>query len=120
MAFAVVAPLNGRTIQSVVGGYALGTDQRTSGRVTLTGYPDDSQDPVTCTNSISSFSSTQNEIHCTGMAPGTSGSPWVTADGPGTVIGVIGGYEQGGDTPDDSYSVTFGQNVENLYEEATS
>ncbi|MGR6974729.1 trypsin-like serine peptidase [Streptomyces cynarae] len=120
VAFAVVAPLDGRTIQSVVGGYTLGIDEGTGGRVTLTGYPATSQDPVTCTNHISSFSSTQNEIHCTGMTGGTSGTPWVTGDSPGTVMGVIGGYEQGGDTADVSYSVAFGQSVQSLYQEATA
>jgi hypothetical protein len=34
------------------------------------------------------------------------------------VIGVIGGYEQGGDTPEVSYSIVFGPNVANLYEQA--
>jgi V8-like Glu-specific endopeptidase len=120
VAFAVVAPLDGRAVQSVVGGYTLGTDQGTDGRVTITGYPGTSEDPVTCTNDISSFSSTQNQIYCTGMTDGTSGSPWVTGSGTGTVMGVIGGYEQGGDTPDVSYSVVFGQSVRSLYEEATS
>ncbi|MFF4211228.1 trypsin-like serine peptidase [Streptomyces sp. NPDC001796] len=120
VAFAVVAPLDGRTIQSVVGGYTLGIDEGTGGRVTVTGYPATSQDPVTCTNRISSFSSTQNEIYCTGMTGGTSGSPWVIGDSPGTVMGVIGGYEQGGDTSDVSYSVAFGRSVQSLYEEATS
>jgi hypothetical protein len=34
------------------------------------------------------------------------------------VIGVIGGYEQGGDTPEVSYSIVFGPNVASLYSEA--
>jgi hypothetical protein len=34
------------------------------------------------------------------------------------VIGVIGGYEQGGDTPSVSYSARFGQAVRNLYNTA--
>jgi hypothetical protein len=76
--------------------------------------------PLTCTNSISSFSSTQLEIGCTGLTGGTSGSPWVTGGIPGTVIGVIGGYEKGGVTPDISYSVAFGPSVEILYQEAAS
>ncbi|MFF3906341.1 trypsin-like peptidase domain-containing protein [Streptomyces sp. NPDC001848] len=120
VAFAVVAPLDGRTIQSVVGGYTLGIDHGTGGHVTITGYPETAQDPVTCTNHISSVSSTQNEIYCTGMTGGTSGSPWVTDDSPGTVMGVIGGYEQGGDTADASYSVAFGESVQSLYQEARS
>jgi len=36
------------------------------------------------------------------------------------VTGVIGGYEQGGDTPSVSYSIRFGQTVRNLYNEAVS
>jgi V8-like Glu-specific endopeptidase len=121
VAFAVVAPLNGRNIQSVVGGYHLGIDHGTSDPVTITGYPESTEEPITCANTISAFSSTQLEIYCTGYTGGTSGSPWVVADGgSGTVIGVIGGYEQGGDTPDVSYSVAFGTGVQTLYNQAAS
>lgn len=120
VAFGIVAPADGRTIQSVVGGDELGIDQGTTNPVTVVGYPQTSQEPLTCTNRVSSFSSTQLEIGCTGFTGGTSGSPWVTGGIPGTVIGVIGGYETGGDTPDISYSVAFGPSVENLYQEAAS
>ena len=34
------------------------------------------------------------------------------------MIGVIGGYEQGGDTPQVSYSAVFGSNVAALYHKA--
>jgi hypothetical protein len=33
----------------------------------------------------------------------------------GTVIGVIGGYEEGGKTPDVSYSPYFGSDIAQLY-----
>jgi hypothetical protein len=36
------------------------------------------------------------------------------------VIGVIGGYEEGGDVPSVSYSVTFGRNVSSLYRTAAA
>jgi hypothetical protein len=42
------------------------------------------------------------------------------ATGEGTVIGVIGGYQQGGDSADVSYSPAFGQNVRTLYDTAVS
>jgi hypothetical protein len=42
---------------------------------------------------------------CPNFQDGTSGGPWITAQG--AVIGVIGGYEQGGDSPDWSYSALF-------------
>lgn len=37
------------------------------------------------------------------------------ATGNGTVVGVIGGYQQGGDSPAVSYAAMFGQNVLSLY-----
>jgi hypothetical protein len=53
---------------------------------------------------------------------GTSGGPFLAnvhpATGPGAVLGVIGGYEQGGDTPSVSYSARFGQAVRDLYDQA--
>ena len=52
------------------------------------------------------------EFDCGGYTNGTSGGPFLAnvhpATGLGTVIGVIGGYEQGGDTPSVSYSARFG------------
>jgi hypothetical protein len=36
----------------------------------------------------------------------------------GTIVGVIGGYEEGGDTPSVSYSVRFGAPVQSLYQQA--
>ncbi|MFD0347387.1 hypothetical protein ACFQ0M_17615 [Kitasatospora aburaviensis] len=37
----------------------------------------------------------------------------------GTVVGVIGGHEEGGNTPDTSYSSYFGDRVRALYDRAT-
>ncbi|HXF20282.1 MAG TPA: hypothetical protein VN597_07475 [Streptosporangiaceae bacterium] len=42
------------------------------------------------------------------------------ATGLGTVIGVIGGYQQGGNTPSVSYSAGFGRAVRTLYEAAVA
>jgi hypothetical protein len=61
----------------------------------------------------------QLEFDCGGYTDGTSGGPFLanvdTLTGQGTVIGVIGGYEQGGDTPQVSYSAMFEANVAALY-----
>lgn len=55
---------------------------------------------------------------------GTSGGPFLAGFGPGTgegtVAGVIGGYEQGGDIPAASYSAVFGPAVRALYETAVA
>jgi hypothetical protein len=36
------------------------------------------------------------------------------------VAGVIGGYQQGGDSPSVSYSIAFGSNVGTLYQPAAA
>jgi hypothetical protein len=68
------------------------------------------------------FSPTQLEFDCGGYTDGTSGGPFLAdvpaSSGQGTVIGVIGGYEQGGDLPQVSYSVAFGAAVAVLYQAA--
>jgi V8-like Glu-specific endopeptidase len=81
------------------------------GLTTVIGYPSDTNEPITCTNYTSEFSSTQLQFDCDGYPGGTSGSPFLTdvnsSTGLGTVDGVIGGYETGGDGPNVSYSVRF-------------
>ena len=64
------------------------------------------------------------EFDCGGYTNGTSGSALVVnpspATGLGTVVGVIGGYEEGGDTPSVSYSAAFGTSALSLYRLAAS
>jgi len=38
----------------------------------------------------------------------------------GTIVGVIGGYQKGGDTPSVSYSAYFGSGIQQLYRQATA
>ncbi|MBY8887565.1 trypsin-like serine protease [Streptomyces sp. PTM05] len=118
VAFVTVDPLNGQQLESAVGSYTLGIGRSPDSIVRLTGYPKVEDAPLTCVNRASSFSATQLRIACTDYSGGTSGTAWVT--GGTTVMGVIGGYEQGGDTSDVSYSVVFGDDVETLYQQATA
>jgi V8-like Glu-specific endopeptidase len=124
VAFAVVRPLNGRTLESVVGSYTLGTSGVTDTTIQLTGYPESTDEPISCTGSSSAFTATQLQVYCTDYTSGTSGSGWIAgydpSTGSGTLIGVIGGYETGGDTPDVSYSALFGSAVQALYDQALS
>jgi len=122
VAFAVVGPLHGKEIQQVVGGNTLAVNQPPSQLITLTGYPESANAPITCSNYSASFSQTQMRITCANYTDGTSGSPWVIPGkrGTGTVIGVIGGFEQGGYTPDVSYSVYFDGDVQSLYQQAVT
>ena len=112
----------GKSIESVTGAEKMGIGWKVPALVRVTGYPDDAGQPITCVNWAKPFSPTQLEFDCDGYADGTSGGPFhdgtTTATGRGTVIGVIGGYEQGGDTPDVSYAAVFGPAVAALYRAA--
>ncbi|MGO9218671.1 MAG: hypothetical protein ACLP5E_13050 [Streptosporangiaceae bacterium] len=67
---------------------------------------------------------TQLRFACGGYTDGTSGSPWVTdfdrRTRAGTIVGVIGGYQRGGDNPAISYSSYFGPAVQHLYQQAAT
>lgn len=115
----------GEAIETVTGAEQVGTAAPGQGLgstlVRVIGYPDGANEPVWCVNWTKVFSPTQLEFDCGGYPNGTSGGPFLagaTSSGQGTVIGVIGGYEQGGDTPQVSYSSGFGPAVAALYQTA--
>ena len=122
--FVVLEPNHGKNIQQVLGASRLGTDQGYQYLVHVTGYPDSENVPITCVNWTSRLSDTQLKFECAGYTGGTSGSPWVTkfiaGSHTGTIVGVIGGYQEGGDTPSLSYSVRFGPAVLALYRQAVT
>ncbi|MDH6110423.1 V8-like Glu-specific endopeptidase [Kitasatospora sp. MAP12-15] len=124
VAFLHVRPLDGEQIEDVLGGNSLGLNLGFDLPVTVTGYPFTREEPITCSTRTTAQSSTQERFDCGAFSDGTSGSPWLTdvdpATGLGTVVGVIGGYQAGGDTPDVSYSVSFDDRVSALYREAIS
>ena len=120
--FAVLEPLNGKNIGDVLGSNLLGIDQGFTNLVRVTGYPTSSDEPVTCINRTTRELKYQMRFACNGYAPGTSGSPWLTHYDPktkrGEVVGVIGGYQLGGDEDAVSYSAYFDDDVRRLYERA--
>jgi V8-like Glu-specific endopeptidase len=123
VAFLVVSqPGNSTPVQELAGGENLATGWKAAQLVRVIGYPDGRQRPITCTARTRPFGTRQMEFDCGGYTDGTSGGPFLAnvhpASGLGAVIGVIGGYEQGGDTPSVSYSARFGQAVRNLYHNA--
>ncbi|GAU69061.1 hypothetical protein SSP35_10_00930 [Streptomyces sp. NBRC 110611] len=89
----------------------------------LTGYPADRDTPVGCRHTADAESPTQLRFSCPGFPNGTSGGPWLTdldpATGTGTLIGVIGGLDEGGDDLT-SYSSRFGGAVAALYRRAAT
>lgn len=118
----------GTLIEAVTGAEQLGPSD--AGQLTdVIGYPDGSNAPVACDNQTTAFTvpsagTTQLEFDCGGYPDGTSGGPFLTqvnkTTGLGTVTGVIGGYEQGGNSPSVSYSAPFGSSVAALYQTAVA
>jgi V8-like Glu-specific endopeptidase len=92
--------------------------------VQVIGYPNATNQPITCQNRLRRPMAGQLEFDCDGYTNGTSGGPFLTkvdqATGEGLVIGVIGGYQQGGDTPQVSYSAVLGANAAALYKQAVA
>ncbi|MFJ6086618.1 trypsin-like peptidase domain-containing protein [Streptomyces sp. NPDC092369] len=119
VAFAVLDDRGGRGVEDVVGGnrFTAGTATGATA-VTMTGYPNSREAPVSCTNKPVAHSRTQQRIVCPDFTGGTSGSPWVNGDG--RVVGILGGHEQGGATADISYSVVLGKEAAELYEDAAT
>ena len=122
--FVVLKPYQGRNIEDVLGANTLDFNAGYRNLVRVTGYPKTTEEPVTCKNWTSEQSATQLRFDCKGFTGGTSGSPWVTSldptTGTGRIVGVLGGYEEGGDTPDTSYSSYLGSAIHQLYEQAIS
>ncbi|WP_051709890.1 trypsin-like serine peptidase [Streptomyces sp. NRRL S-350] len=108
------APSNGRQVEDVVGGNHLGADEPFDATVRLYGYPAGSDEPNLCTNTTGRQSSYQRVIECPAYPAGTSGGPWINV-ATGDVVGAIGGYQQGGDSDDVSYSAYFDHTIATLY-----
>jgi V8-like Glu-specific endopeptidase len=112
-------------IEDVTGAEQLATGTPAAGQtVEVVGYPDSSDEPISCQNSLKEPMANQLEFDCGGYTNGTSGGPFLThvssSTGQGTLIGLIGGYEQGGNTPQVSYSAVLGSNTAALYQTAVA
>ncbi|MFJ8675919.1 trypsin-like serine peptidase [Streptomyces sp. NPDC093589] len=122
VAFLVLDKKDGKQIQDELGGNTLGIDRGFDDEVKITGYPSSRDTPISCRNRTTKFSDTQLRIQCTDFEGGTSGSPWLADYDPksqtGTVIGVLGGHEGGGDEDDISYAAYFNDDIATLYRRA--
>jgi V8-like Glu-specific endopeptidase len=120
--FVVLKPDDGKNVQDVLGANQIGFNAGFTNLVRVTGYPSSADAPVTCKNQTSQQSAYQVKFECGGFFGGTSGSPWVThfdlKTRTGTIVGVIGGYQEGGSTDSISYSAYFDDDIRKLYEQA--
>jgi len=117
----------GHKIQKRTGGEQVKFNVALPAEVRVIGYPDKSNRPIKCDNTATmlNLSSYQQLVFdCGGYTDGTSGGPFLMQvsrkTGLGDVIGVIGGYELGGDTPSVSYSARFLTNIARLYKHAVA
>jgi V8-like Glu-specific endopeptidase len=125
VAFVVVAAQSGSAkIQDVTGAETLATSGSPAGPVQVIGYPLGAGKPISCRNTVTAFGARQLEFDCRAFTNGTSGGPFLAgvdpSTGRGTVVGVIGGYQTGGNDPDVSYSISFGGDVRALYQTAVA
>jgi V8-like Glu-specific endopeptidase len=123
VAFLVIdSPRRGISLQQVTGAEQIGIGKVGRLPVQVIGYPDSQDQPLICDGHTTEPFPHQLEFDCGSYTTGTSGGPFLmnveAGTGTGTVIGVIGGYEQGGDLPQISYAAEFGPNVQRLYESA--
>ncbi|WEO98967.1 trypsin-like serine protease [Streptomyces sp. FXJ1.172] len=122
VAFLILDQKDGKNIQDVLGGNTLGMNRGFDNKVKITGYPASRDTPISCQNRTTKFNDTQLRIQCTDLEDGTSGSPWLAHYDPkshtGTVIGVLGGHEGGGDQDDVSYAAYFDDDIAKLYRRA--
>jgi V8-like Glu-specific endopeptidase len=121
----LIAGRPGTHIERHTGAEVLGIDDPPQ-VVTVIGYPDSTGRPVTCAAHAWAFRTDPHQLvfDCGGYTTGTSGGPFLARVSArtheGTVIGVIGGWELGGDLPSVSYSPRFFSNISRLYQQATS
>lgn len=113
------------SVQQAAGAERIQFDTPLPTPIRAIGYPDATQVPVACSTRATAFGSGslhQVRFVCPGFTNGTSGGPMLAdvrpATGIGAVIGVIGGYQEGGDSPSISYSSAFTGAIRSLYARA--
>lgn len=129
-AFAVTEPNeDGKRVQDAVDGVQLLTGTGFGhAPVRMIGYPAQAEKPLQCWSRTTRWVSDDQadpgtflRIACDGFVGGTSGGPMLVPRAGGwAVIGVIGGYHTGGNTPQISYSAYFGAATEALYRAAVT
>ncbi|MEV7598862.1 hypothetical protein AB0O91_15915 [Kitasatospora sp. NPDC089797] len=128
VAFAVTGPdRDGELLEDATGGVRLltGTGD-VHAPVRMIGYPAGAEKPLGCWSWTTAWASddpaepgTFPRIACDAFTSGTSGGPMLLPWFDGwAVIGLIGGYHTGGNTPQVSYSAHFGAATRALYRAA--
>jgi hypothetical protein len=107
-------------IEQVTGAYPLTGKLRSGEPVTVLGYPAGSDnDAITCRTTVY-FTRGFPSFDCRGYVGGTSGGPWLVQTSRSTsIVGVIGGLNQGGCVDSTSYSSMLTQTARAVYAQAS-
>jgi len=120
----VTRPRSAVPLEQVTGAERFGGAVSAGTFAVLLGYPDVTSRPVGCRADILRESATQLRFDCANYSTGTSGGPLLTGVDPrtgiGTLVGVIGGYQLGGDSDDVSYADELGPSLTALYHRAAA
>jgi V8-like Glu-specific endopeptidase len=127
VAFLLIGRGNHR-IQNHTGGEQVKFNVPLPQDVEVIGYPDSTNLPISCDNTATRAKLgkgfEQMVFDCGDYTTGTSGGPFLMKvskkTGLGDVIGVIGGYELGGDLASVSYSARLLNNIAKLYNQAVA
>jgi len=113
------------SLEARTGAETLTTGWQPPLNVTVIGYPDTRSWPIRCSAPARAFDPgklRQMVFDCDGYRDGTSGGPFLAEvrkkTGAGRLVGLIGGYETGGRSPNISYSPQLGSRIQNLYDTA--
>ncbi len=120
--FAAVQVMDGHRIADVVGANQLLVDSAVGGNALVLGYPSKenypADRPIWCNAKVHSSGRNQMRFDCRGFSGGTSGGPWIKGfdrrTQSGYVMGVIGGYEEGGAYDWRSYASVLGGDAATL------
>lgn len=115
-------PGNSRTLESMTGAERFGGIPASGTLGVQIGYPYGGRNPVACRTRIRFEAPTQLQLNCANFPSGTSGGPILTnvepADGIGTLVGVVGGYQTGGAHSYISYAAALTPAIRGLYRQA--
>jgi hypothetical protein len=115
-------PGDARRLESVTGAERFGAVPAPGTLGVQIGYPYAGRQPVACRTPVRFLSPTQLRLDCAGFPGGTSGGPVLTdvdpGDGIGTLVGVMGGYQNGGRHSYVTYACAFTPAIEQLYRQA--
>ncbi|NUP49347.1 MAG: trypsin-like serine protease [Catenulispora sp.] len=106
-----------QTLESLTGASTFTAGPGYTNAVSIVAYPLTAKRPVGCATSTSKFSATQLRLDCAGLPEGASGSPFLASGD--RLVGVLGGYQQGGDSSQTSYSIYFDDRIAAVFQAAT-